>query len=185
MISAIIALLGSSAFGSIIGGVFGILNKRNDLEVKRLDLLQEEKRWAHDVAMRDKDLQLMVAEAQAKKEVAVVESDGAIETARMVAIGQAHAADTLSAQELQAAGKWRGLLVGIHGLNKLVRPVLTLIVCGAALYLNWLLLDALVKAWPDLDKTQRFDLGVQAFAWLTGQASAVIGYWFVSRGSSK
>ena len=185
MISAIIALLGSSAFGSIIGGVFGILNKRNDLEVKKLDLQQEQSRWAHDVVMREKDLQMLAAEAAARKDVAIVEADGAIEAARMVAIGQAHAADTLTASELNAAGKWRGLLVGIHGLNRVVRPLLTLIVCGTALYINWLLLDAVVVAWPAMDSTQRYDLGVQAFAWLTGQASAVIGYWFVSRGSSK
>lgn len=185
MISAILAVLGSSAFGSVIGGVFGVLNKRNDLEVKKLDLNQEQARWGHDLAMRDKDLAMLSAEAAAKKDVAIVEADGSIETARMVAIGQSHAADALNAEELRAAGNWRGVLVGINGLNRIVRPALTLIVCGAALYLNWLLLSALVQTWPELDKGQRFELGTQAFAWLTGQASAVLGYWFVSRGSSR
>jgi len=54
-----------------------------------------------------------------------------------------------------------------------------------ALYLNWLLVELLGAGWGTLSKQQQYEAAMQAFAWITGQASAVIGYWFVSRGQSK
>ena len=35
-----------------------------------------------------------------------------------------------------------------------------------------------------LPTTMQFEAAMQAFAWITGQASAVLGYWFVSRGGA-
>lgn len=178
MISAILALLGSSAVGSIIGGVFAFLNRKADIEAKRLD-------HGHELELRRADMELARLEADGRLQVAVVEADGAAEAARMQAIGQAHMADALDAQAIKAAGKTGGLLLVLTDVfRRLIRPVITVALVGAALYLNWLLIDRLVMMWPGLHRDQQFDAGMQAFAWITGQASAVLGYWFVSRGGA-
>lgn len=185
MITAILSLLGSSAFGSIIGGLMAFLNKKTDMDVKRLELEHETKRWTHDLAVKDKDLEYAKVEASGRKDVAIIEGDAAMETARFVAIGQSHATDVITADEMKAAGKLRWMLVLGSAMRAWIRPVLTVILSGAAIYLNFLLIGKLTDIWPTLDKTQQFEMGMQAFAWVTGQAAACISYWFVSRGSSK
>jgi hypothetical protein len=145
MIAALLSLLGSSAVGSLIGGVFAFLNRKTDLDLKRLE-------FEHSLALRRADLEMVQAEAAGRLQVAVVEAEGAVESARMASIGQTQAADALDAAQIRAAGKWGWLLV----ISDAVR----------------------------LTREQQYDAGMQAFAWVTGQASAVVGYWFVSRGST-
>jgi hypothetical protein len=36
-----------------------------------------------------------------------------------------------------------------------------------------------------MESQQRLDLLLQAFGWVSGQASAAISYWMVSRGATK
>lgn len=178
MIAAILSILGSSAVGTLIGGVFALLNRKADIEGKRLDN-------EHALALRRADLEIAQAEAQGRLQVAVVEADGAIESSRMVAIGQANAADALAADQIKAAGKWGGLfLVLTDVLRRLIRPGITIALVGAALVLNWMLIDRLANTWPVLTPAQQLDAAMQAFAWITGQASMVLGYWFISRGAA-
>ena len=178
MLSAILAILGSSTVGSLIGGIFAFLNKKADIEIKKLD-------QAHEILMRKEDTELAKVEAEGRLQVAVAEAEGSIESARMTAIGQAHAADNLDAETVKSAGGWAWLLILTDAFRRLIRPSLTLLLVGMALYLNWLLVERLGAGWETLSIDQRYDAAMQAFASLTGQASAVIGYWFVSRGQSK
>ncbi|MCA2910117.1 MAG: hypothetical protein IM328_12315 [Microcystis sp. M034S1] len=178
MLSAILAILGSSTVGSLIGGIFAFLNKKADIEIRRLD-------QAHELELRKEDRELAKVEAEGKLQVAVAEAEGSIESARMTAIGQAHAADTLDADEIKSAKGWAWLLILTDVYRRLIRPNLTLVLVGMALYLNWLLVELLGAGWGTLSKQQQYEAAMQAFAWITGQASAVIGYWFVSRGQSK
>lgn len=184
MIAALLSLLGSSAVGSIIGGIFAFMNKKSDFEVKKLDLEHERLRWDHDLNLRDKDIALAQAEAAGRKEVAIIEGDAQIDTARMNAIAVAQQVDKISADEILAAGKLGWMYVVAAVFNKLIRPVATVMLTYAALYLNWMLISKLTDGWGSLTPEQQFDSAMQAFAWITGQGSAVIGYWFVSRGSS-
>lgn len=185
IITGIISLLGSSAVGSLIGGVFALLNKKSDLEVKKLDLEHEARKWSHELLVKDKDLQYAQIEAAGKKEVAIVEGDSLVESSRFTAIAAAQAADRVDAEELKAAGKWKWLLVLSSASNKFVRPALTVALAGTAIYVNMLLISFFTAGWQLMDAAQRYDSGMQAFAWVTGQAAAVIGYWFVSRNQSK
>ena len=178
MLSAILAILGSSTVGSLIGGIFAFLNKKADIEIKKLD-------QAHEILMRKEDTELAKVEAEGRLQVAVAEAEGSIESARMTAIGQAHQADNLDAEMVKSAGGWAWLLILTAAFRKLIRPGLTVLLVGMAVYLNWLLVERLGAGWETLSIDQRYDAAMQAFAWLTGQASAVIGYWFVSRGQSK
>lgn len=178
MLSAILAILGSSTVGSLIGGIFAFLNKKADIEIKKLD-------QAHELELRKEDRELAKVEAESRLQVAVAEAEGSIESARMTAIGQAHQADNLDAAMVKSAGGWAWLLILTDAFRRLIRPSLTLLLVGMALYLNWLLVERLGAGWETLSIDQRYDAAMQAFAWLTGQASAVLGYWFVSRGQSK
>lgn len=185
MITAILSLLGSSAFGSIIGGIFAFLNKKTDLDVKRLELDHEKAKWQNDLALRDKDIEYARVEAQGQKEVAIIEGESAIESSRFLAMSESYKASSITADDIKSAGKWKGWLVLGKALQAWIRPVLTVVLTSAAIYLNWLLIGKLTEQWPMLDKTQQFEMGMQAFAWITGQASAALGYWFVSRGTGK
>jgi hypothetical protein len=185
MLSAILSIFGSSAFGSVLGGLFAWLNRKTDMEAKRMDLAQEQARWTHDLAVKDKDIEYAKAEAAARKDVAIVEGEATVEAARMAAIAASQTADKVTAEELQAAGGWRWLLVLASTFNKLIRPVATVILTCFAVYINLMLIQELVAVWPKLPQDKQFDAAMQAFAWITGQAAAALGYWFVARGSSK
>ena len=79
-----------------------------------------------------------------------------------------------------------GLAVAISFLlNKVIRPVLTIVLCFVALKVNWLVLDFFTAGWSAFTLEQKYDAGMQALAWVMGQASAVIGYWFMSRGAKR
>lgn len=186
MITAILGILGSSAFGSLLGGLFAILNRKSDLAAKALDLEHEAKKWAHELVLRDKDAEVARAEALGRKDVAMAEAEGRIESARFEAIAAAQAADTLNADELKAAGKWRGLLVWADAFRRFIRPAATICLLSTALWLSLLLIGMLQDdGWKALAPDQKIDLGKMALNWVYCQAGAALGYWFVSRGQSK
>jgi hypothetical protein len=182
MLSAILALLSSSAVGSVIGGLFAWMNRKVDIDAKRLDLLHEQARWAHELAVKDKDLAIANAEADGRERVSIVEGDARIETARMGAIAASQTADQITADELSQAGRLRWLLVLISAFRKAIRPMLTVALLAATLYLNLILIMDFVSS-EQLTPEQRFDLQTQAWAWIAGQAAIVISYWFCSRGT--
>lgn len=185
MIAALLSLLGSSAVGSLIGGVFAFLNRKADMEAKKMDHDHEQSRWSHELAVKKSDLEIAQAEAQGKLDVAMVEADGQIEAARMDAIAKANEADRITADEIKAAGKLGWVFVLTSAFNKVIRPILTVVLAGAALYLNWLVIDKLTASWSTLTPVQQFETGMQAFAWVTAQSSMAFSYWFVSRGVPK
>jgi hypothetical protein len=178
MISGILAILGSSTIGSLLGGIFAFLNRKADAQLKHAE-------WQHELALRAADLQFAQQEALARHEVAIVEADSSIETARMLAIAAAQSADKIDAAEIKAAGRLSWMLVIASTANKLIRPIATFVLTAAAIYINMILINRLVDTWPELTSVQQLDSAMQAFAWITGQASAALGYWFVSRGTSK
>jgi hypothetical protein len=184
MISAILAILGSSTVGSLLGGIFALLNRKADREAKLVDNQHELAMAQHQLALREKDLEIAKQEAQGRKEVAIIETDGIVEAERMKAIAATQLADQISPAELKAAGGMRPLLVFAAASNRLIRPLATVLLAGSAIYINHLLLQYFTANWSQLTTAQQFEISMQAFAWLTGQASAVLGYWFVSRGTS-
>lgn len=184
MIAGILSLLGSSAFGSILGGVFAFMNKKADFEVKKLELSHEVEKWAHDLKVKDKDLEYAKQEALGRKDVAIIEADANVEAARFAAIAAVQASDRITADEIREAGSWGWLFVIAATLNKLIRPLATIFLAGTAIYINMLLVGKLTDGWEQFTQVQRYEAAMQAFAWITGQAGAVLGYWFVSRGLS-
>jgi hypothetical protein len=185
MIAALLSILGSSAVGSILGGIFAFLNKKSDLDARRLDLDHEKAKWAHDLVVKDKDLEYIRIEAQGRKDVAIVEGGYSAEVARMQAIGIAQQADQITADEIRAAGTWGWMLVIGAALKSWIRPLTTVVLTSAAIYINWLLIDKLAGNWTFMSQAQQYDASMQAFAWISGQAAACLSYWFISRGTGK
>lgn len=184
-LEALMSLMGSSAVGSALGGVFAYLNRKADMEAKKADQAHEQARWGHDANMRDKDLAVAQAEAQGRKEVAIVEGDALVGAAQMKAIADVQVAEKITADEIKAAGKMGFVFVLVSAWIKSIRPGLTVAVGAAALYLNWMLIMLLAKNWDQFSTDTWFQLGLQAFTWVTAQASMMFGYWFVSRGVGK
>ena len=186
MLTMLLAFLGSSGFGSILGGLMGWLNRKVDLEAKRMDLEHEGRRWAHESAMRQADLEQVKAEAAGRREVAVVEGEASVESARMAAIGAAQAADEIKADLLREAGGWRWLLIVSDAFRRFIRPGATVALLAVHTYIALLFIDRLTgTTWAQMTVDQRHDIGVQLIAWYGSQASTALAYWFVSRGSSK
>lgn len=184
-IGSLLAVLGSSSIGSIIGIIGGILNRKADIEAKRLDLEHEAKRWSHEANLRDKDIEYAKTEAAGRRDVAFEEAEGVIESARFKALADAQTADAIEASDIKKAGKWAWAVALAFLLNKVIRPVLTIVLCFVALKVNWLVLDFFTAGWEGFTLAQKYDAGMQALAWVMGQASAVIGYWFMSRGTKR
>ena len=186
MITLLLTFLGSSGFGSILGGIIGFLNRKVDLQQKALDLAHEKDKWAHELELRQADLDQVKAEAAGKREVAVVEGESSIETARMVALTAAQAADRLEADELKAAGWWGWALVLPDALRRLIRPVTTVVLLAITLYIDSLLIDKLTGTdWASIPAADRLQIAKEALSWISGQTAAVLGFWFVSRGGTK
>jgi hypothetical protein len=174
IISGILSILGSSFMGTLLGGAFAFLNKKQDtaLELAKLQ---------HELHLRDKDIALATAEAQGHAAVAFEQAEGA----RFAAIGQAHAADVTTGEQLKEAGFWRFLFVWAEAYRKVMRPAITTALLGAALWANYIVFTYLQSAWPNIGVTGQLDLVLQAFGWVSGQASACVAYWMVSRGAPK
>lgn len=186
MIALILTFLSSSGFGSILGGLMGYFNRKVDLQQKQLDLAHEKDKWAHEREMREADLKQVAAEAAGKREVAVIEGDASIETARMVALSAAQAADRLDGEELKQAGWWGWTLVLADAFRRFIRPGATVVLLAGAIYLNYLMIEKVLSSdWAGMSVEQRYALGKDAIAWVCSQASAALSYWFVSRGGSK
>ena len=183
----IMAVLGSGPIGALIGGVFGYFNRKTDLEAKRIDAQLERDRWGHETSMRQLDLEQTKAEADGQRAVKQLEADAAAEIARVGAIAQSQASDKVSAEVFREAGGWgKFVLVMVTALQALIRPVLTVLLVGTALWLNLeLLLMLRGDTWASLKPIEQRDLALEAFRWTMAQASMCVSYWMVSRGTGK
>lgn len=184
LLAGLMSLLGSSAVGTLIGGLFAHFGKKQELEFKKVDLEHETKKWAHDLQVKDKDLEYARVEAAGAERVAFIEGESVIEAARLKTIAEVGKEDAITPEEIAAAGKWRGLLVFASAYRKSMRAVLTTVVGGAAIYVNLYLAWQFKEAWPDLNEAKQVELIIMAVSWLSAQSSMMFGYWFVSRGSA-
>ena len=174
----------SPLLGSALGGLFAWLKGNQDLKGKRDDQDFEVKKFAHELSLRDKDIEVAKAEAQGRKEVAIIEGETQTETARFTSIAEVDKADQITADEIKAAGWWSWLLVMVDAARKSVRPVLTYAMVGSALLINFKVLKYFLADWDGLEADQQYEAGMQAVAWVTTQASGIITYWFMTRKSA-
>lgn len=167
MFSAILSLFTSSGFGGIVGLVGGLVNRWMDFKTKQLD-------HTHELALRDKDREMLITEWEQRSKVAVIEADKDIAVAGYDALGKSYESDKATYN-----------IVWVDAIRGVIRPALTILLTIAALAVNFILLDKLVYVWDTLDNTQRLTTTITAMEWVLFQASIAVGWWFAHRPSNR
>lgn len=173
----------ASLFGGGLTGLIGsVVSRIFDYKTKKLEIEQARERFAHEVAMRRVDAEILQAEYAGRTKVAEVEASGR----EAVADAQAFAASfnepvRYSADVAPTAGQgW--LLVLLDVLRGLVRPGLTIYLCviTTMVYLQarWLLGAGIS---PDAAQAT-LDRIIETVLYLT---SACTLWWFGSRVKSQ
>ncbi len=167
IVAVVAKLLGSNAVGSLIGWLGGLMNRKVDLEAKRLDLEDREKGRAHEQALRRIDLEVMAAEAASKERVASIETEGKVQTAAWDALAESYRQEAAT-----PAGSF----------SKAIRPLLTLLFGAAGLA------QAAAVFWfafainrTPLDPAQLNQLVLYSIEWVFFQGGLVVGWWFANR----
>lgn len=167
IVAVVAKLLGSNAVGSMIGWLGGLMNRKVDLEAKRLDLEDREKGRAHEQALRRIDLEVMAAEAASKERVASIETEGKVQTS---------AWDALAESYRQEAATPSG------SFSKAIRPLLTLMfgLAGLTQAAAVLWFAFAINRTP-LDTAQLNQLVLYSIEWVFFQGGLVVGWWFANR----
>lgn len=176
------AIFGSGGFGTLIGGATGLFNKWLDQRNRQMEMTHEQARWAHDLLVKDKDIEYAKAEAAGRRDVAIVEGTATIEAEAYKAMASAYASDRVSDAAWEGTRGWqRGVLVMLEALNKSVRPIVTYAFLVSVLYMNWRVVHYLGDHWMLFDAVQKTTIAQQVIGWTLLQAGAAFGYWFVMR----
>ncbi len=187
----LLGLFATAATGGVFGGIAGLLRlgldwvKRRSEIAHELSVLQE--RNAHELKMRDKDLEMLRLEGDVKVKVAAAEGDAMVESSRMQAIASSFASDkaTFATGAEAANSPW---FVAVDFVRGMIRPAITVlfdlalfVIWGVLLYLLWEHLGALLRA---KDATIVALLSAQ-FVEITKAiifiALSATSYWFVAR----
>lgn len=187
MLTEILGFFAGPAVGSLVGGVLGYFNRKNDIALKKIEVDLERDRWVHQRGLRELDMQQVRVENEGRRDVAVIEADALVEKAIAEARARAQASDQVNAAELKAAGGFgRFLLTLVMVLQKVIRPAATILLLASATWLNAEFIGLLRgETWALLSPVERLSLGRQALEWTLTQASLVLSYWFVARGTGK
>lgn len=170
MLSAVLGVLGSSGFGALVGWVGGLLNRLVDYQTKKLDLEARKLDHLHELNLRDKDMEQLKVEAERSVRVATIEGQASTEQAAYAALAQSYKADKATYG-----------ITWVDAVRGVVRPLLTVVLAGAALYVNYVALELLDKAWPSLSASEQLKFSMLAVEWVLFQGSVCIGWWFANR----
>jgi hypothetical protein len=163
----IIKLLSSAGFGTIFGGVMGLLNRKVDLQAKRMD-------QDHELAMRDKDAAIAAQEWAGRTRVAEVEGAAAAEVEAFKALGESYSFAKPGEGTKMAA------------FSSFVRPFVSLgYWLVTSLGSAWILYYAFAVAKVQLTPEQWYELVMYVIAWIAFMAGATIGWWFAMRPGGK
>lgn len=177
MLLAIIGkLAGSAGLGTLVGLVGSWLQRRQD--IKQMELEQ-----AHELAMRDKDADLLKIEIAGAAQIAKVQADGARDVADAELQGRSYAADMATySQNVQSGSKWGAVLIFVDVLRGTVRPLVTYYLVG---FLSWMVWQFLRHV-PLIDLLQLnpplfWDVFEYTLATAVFLASTAVAWWFGAR----
>jgi hypothetical protein len=178
MLALFSSILGSSILGSVVGAWAAWLKGKQELAVRKLELEHEGKRWVFE-------MEVAKAEAQNRKDVAMIESDSKIESTRMTAMAQAAASDAVTADEVREQGTFGKIVLAcVSVVQKLIRPGLTMYLVYSAVAINILLLANFPTVFATMGVDKQYDMTMYGISWVFAQASACLGYWFFQRSNS-
>jgi hypothetical protein len=167
IILALVKLLGSAGFGTIFGGVMGLLNRKVDIQAERM-------KYDHERDMRKLDAEIIEKEWAAREKVAVVEGQTKAEVAAYEALSKSYEfAKPAKGGKMEAFGSF-------------IRPFVSLgyfIVTSAGS--AYILYYAFHVAGLKLTVEQLFELVMYVIAWVAFMGGATIGWWFAMRPGGK
>ena len=169
MLSIILGIFGSGGFGSIVGLVGGYLNRKLDIEGKKIDLEDHKAQREHDLLRQEADRKYMESEYAQKIQVAGIETEGKIEVAGYSAMENSYgfAAPT-------PADGW------VDKVSKLVRPFITLALLLGTTIIFWQV-QQLVDKSAMATQAEVIALYKEVIEWIIFQAGVTIGWWFAMR----
>lgn len=163
------SVLGSNAVGSAIGWLGGLLNRKVDLEAKRIDNQDRAAQRAHEENLRRIDIEVLHAEAASRERVASIEAEGKVSVAGLDALQESYKHDA-------------GLREG--SFSKLVRPLLTFCFGVSALSMAAALLWVAFYVYEvRFSHEQWHDLVMFVVQWVFFQGGLTVGWWFANRPS--
>ena len=174
MLTILLSLLSSNAVGSLVGWIGGWLNRKVDLQNRDKDLEVLKEKNAHELLMRDKDMEQSKIEAEAKVEVAIKESEGLIESEAYKAMAASY-----SEQSTTSGITW------IDGFSKAIRPSVTVIFTLASLIISATIIHLAIKSNVQFTVAEWKEWVTYVIHWVFFQAGVVIGWWFANRPGSK
>lgn len=182
-----IGAAGGGLFGMIGGLVRQFLDYRDKKDAQAHDLDVLKATQAHELALRDKDKELLVAESESQFKLAEVQIDGAVETARLGAVAASYAGDKANFATGESA-KNSPWFIAVDFLRGVIRPGITLLF-DLALLAIWICL--IVLLWPELARLfAAKDPSIVQPLWsllneitksIIFLATTATGYWFVAR----
>jgi hypothetical protein len=158
--SLILELLGSAGFGSLLGGVFGWLNKKEERAVMQMKLNHEKSMIEAKTASQIQLGKLSIEEAEVVGRLAVEK------------------ADALTFKSSQKTGE-----VG-EAVKAFIRPMILLIL----MYQTYLILDALEKLTGGLTSLSEADILALykiVILMITGLTSMAVSWYFAQRSSKQ
>ncbi len=155
-------LLGSSAVGGIIGGVFGWMNKREAREVLKLQIADRQ-------AERDHRLNEVRVESEA--DIALAETEGRIAF-------DIQDSKTL-AESVKGAFERTGIFI-VDATRGLMRPIITAYLMFSVTMIAYKL-DKLVGGLEALPANELFDLYRVILLQVVALCGIAVGWWFASR----
>lgn len=166
----LIKLLSSAGFGTIFGGIMGLLNRKVDIAVEKLKLEEAHKQRAHELAMRDKDAEIIEREFAARAKVAQIEGDASVEREGYAAMTKSYDFARPEKSSWTAA------------FSAFIRPFISLGYFLVTSYGCWWILHyAFHVQKMTLTNEQLFELVMYVIAWIAFMGGATIGWWYAMR----
>jgi hypothetical protein len=163
MIALILSLLSTSGFGSIIGLIGGLINRKFDAQDKA-----NERKFELD--KMDKEAVLMEAEWKHKTEVATIEAEATVESSAYQALAKSYDFAATSTED-----GW------VDKASKVIRPLLTIaffiFTCYVFYKINEMMIALKVTPSPD----EILTIWKTCIEWILFQAGVSIGWWFAMR----
>lgn len=170
---AIVALgkvMGSAGFGTVFGGLMGLLNRKTDLEYKKLEYADHDKQRAHELKQRELDAVLMEKEWAGRVQVATVEAEGKTEAAAYDAMAKSY--DFAK----PAPGG------AMEAFSSFVRPAISLGYFGLSSAGGaYILYFAFLVSGVQLSQQQMYDLVIFVVDYMAFMTSTAVGWWFAMR----
>lgn len=175
----------TSVFGGGLTGLIGAgVQKFFEFKTKKLELEAAAAKYVHEVNMKKADAEILAQEWAARTRVAEVEAAGR----EAVADAQAFEASLTNepkryAEGLKATPRQAWLMFGLDLVRGIVRPALTLYLCGISTAIFVMAYQIVVTLPSDPAAAQKtYDMIVKELVYLT--VTCVL-WWFGTRKSSK